>query len=295
MSEQPLCIEFVGLAGAGKTTVAKEVIAQLNAANYRCVVGGAMGHRVVSGTSKTAHAGRDWQPRGKLDRWASYLLLHLRDWRLASGAYWYAIREGGGERNKLRLVRSLLHAAERIRNASRTVRAGYGDLILFDQGFLHFLRQIIATGNPPAEDKLRRLLIVVRDVILPTRLVLVVFKVDVETAVARIQQRPGMQGRYDRLSPERARAELAEQDAYTEQLIALLRELRGVEGLLRVEATKTPHENAALITEYILSQVSNHRRTNQEGSGAQIENLGATGSIPAGDVHEFITPARKQQ
>ncbi len=248
--KRPLYVEFVGLAGAGKSTVANEVMARMVAANYRCVRQGAMGHGVVhSGNKQTSHVGRGWKTRNRWDRLLSYLFLHLGQWRVSTGVFQHAYATG--QLRKFRVLRTLPLVCQRVRKGCDTVRAGYGDVIVFDQGIVHSLRKLAIIGSPTAEAGMTRVIRAIADRISPARVVFVLFILDADTAVNRIRQRPVALGRYDRLSPDQARQELALQAPCSEYVVDLFSRIGIVDGVLRVDATRSPTELADEITGYI--------------------------------------------
>lgn len=253
--QQPLYVEFVGFPGAGKTTVSLELVPQLVAQQYRCVVRG-NGRWARDQGQYGSRKAPSHKNRGIFGKAFVYLTLHVAMWRLAARAYASVLSEGRIAENRIRAVRSLLQALNGIRGACQIVLDGEADLLIYSQGFAAYLREMGLPDGPTARTKLTRLAGMVAEVLAPARVVLVVFELDPETAVARIQQRPEQIGRYDRMSREEALRELHQQRPSLEAVVESLSRAGAVHGVLRVDAAEAPEENARLIADFILQQLS---------------------------------------
>lgn len=211
MDSQPWMVEFNGLPGAGKTTVAKAVVEQLGLMGYKCL--------------RKALVPRSGSSFSKYYRFFRFCAAHNR---VVLYALSYALRVTPLNRRSLRLGLSFLRKLYFIQRAIREGRrAGY-DIILVGQGLLQYLWSIAAPGNPAPRKNPLRLLNSIRKEI-PD--VVVLFDVDIDTAVERISTRARTGSYYDGMAPEVARSLLARNKDSLEEIVNCAVQLNGTRRL----------------------------------------------------------------
>jgi thymidylate kinase len=184
MKARPVIVEFAGLPGAGKTTVARQVLPELRTRGYRC------GDRdLIRGRT----CGQERVPYGGLGQF--YLSQHaaLRSaLRLGLSAAPY-----NGAR--VREVLKLLLWSYRL----SVVRETRHDVVVLDQGVVQQGWTTMVRGECWDEKAVRD---AVSTMLLSARVpvVLVYVNVGVHVAVDRMQSRPTMRSSYDRMSREDA-------------------------------------------------------------------------------------------
>lgn len=199
-------IELFGLPGAGKSTTVNSLTAEGSPLADELSQPEPLKYRVLS------------RPR----RLAMQLRLHRRLLPLAVAAYRMAIFQRRPSAAAARGVPALLVDAERLSHASRQLAPG--QWCVFKQGPLQQLRAVIARAGHPNERAVARVLTELQASIRPSAdWVVVHLDTSAETATARVGQRPGALGRYDRMTPERRLAELRAERAAQDQIVGLLR------------------------------------------------------------------------
>lgn len=223
----PLIVEFVGLPGAGKTTVARHVIRRLRRDGYRCA-----DRRLIGG-----------EPLVRAAHYARFAARTVT----APGQLLAAIRCGLA-------VEPL--TPDRVRHTLTLCAWGYRldlahrrdlDVILFDQGVLQTVWSVILDGDMPSVAALERAL---QTMALPTAYVH--FDIDIDSAVSRIQQRPTGTSRFDHMTPDTAAAALAAHRSRFRDLIQLAIRLGGG-ARLDLPASRPPEELGQAIISFIRS------------------------------------------
>lgn len=264
--ERPLYVEFVGLPGAGKTTVLEEVLPRLTALGYRCVFVGRTGARVVGPfPEKAGRSARAASRESAAGRLLFYVSLHLKLWHLATAAYGYVLSVGKFAKRRLRMVRALLRSVSNIRIASEMVRGMHGDMLISSQGVAAYLRQMTVIHGCAPDGRLIGVAKRVGRALGPTRAVVVVFDIDPAMAAARIQQRPRRLGPWDRMELTQRQQALSTQLPRIEQILVSLEEADVIDGVLRIDAAKAPAENAGVVTEFLVAQMTNLGRSQGPG------------------------------
>ena len=233
----PLVIEFIGLPGAGKTTIAQNVIEELTVAGYRC-----FGLSTVSNPESIEKKSGGFF--GKLQTLYHFLRSCVMYRRLAIHALLYTWQV-----NPFNLVglRRFFILIVRL-NYIKTVMNENYDLLVLDQGPIQNVWSIATTGRQPKSDKyLQQLLKSILDEVSP-----LVIKVEIETdlAHARITKRPTMRSRFDRMSPSMAEALLSRHGMVFAELVDLIDRFKGTSHL-NVHGDQPVQTNTNLIVPFI--------------------------------------------
>lgn len=241
MDRGPLTVEFVGLPGAGKTTMADRISAELEGRGWRCagrlpLLGEDLGG-LERAVRRTATLLRGWHRTGAAlsylvstrtrSRVGAHWALRLSTWPLQ----WQAARRAG--------VDYVILDWGLLQNTWATTIGGrFGD----GTASSRLLRRLLGTGAP--------------------RYAIVYFDIDVEGSLARIGQRNNRGWRFDGMEVERARRLLTIHRPHMERLVEQAVELTGAP-LCRVDAHRPIEENTRQILRFIESidpQASEPRR-----------------------------------
>jgi thymidylate kinase len=188
-------VEFAGLPGAGKTTIARAALAELETLGIRCFSNESLVRRNAVRQKSTRLS-------GKVGTLGQLVLGGVRYKRVTV--------------NLLRCIAhtrslspaSLTRAANLLvlLNGIRSVPADRYDLILLDQGLVQYIWSIFVAGDLPPERDLHRLLTTIFKEI---PLAVIFVQIDVDDAVSRIRQRKTQSSRFDDFSPPQAREYLS--------------------------------------------------------------------------------------
>lgn len=240
----PLVVEFVGLPGAGKTTIAHQVIDELTARGYRC-----FGHSTLSSPEgREKRSGGVSSKLSTLGRLVSSCLAHRR---IAADALDYTVRVNPlGILGLQRLLKFLIRL-----DFVRELMEGDYDVLVLDQGPIQNLWSIATTGRAPASsDQLARVL---RDVLDEVRPHVVLVDVEPDLAFERVAVRSTMRSRFDRMPPSEAEALLARHGALFGRLVELAEGFAAT-GFLRVDGRHAVEKSASLIVPFIERARQNH-------------------------------------
>jgi thymidylate kinase len=211
-------VEFVGLPGAGKSTVAGLMERALRSQ------GRAYGNRDIVNGARLSRLRR-------YGRLAEFYLRHPEELRAG-----IQLGLAVSPVTRLRLAQALKYVSVWSARLTYARRQGYEFLIL-DQGIIQDAWSLLLRG-PWLDDEVQR---AVSRTILRSGLnySLVYFDIPVDQAVQRIGQRPTMESRFDTLPPDDAARQLATQAARLEQLFTQVAERAGVRHC-RIDATQPP-------------------------------------------------------
>jgi thymidylate kinase len=230
-----MIVEFVGLPGAGKSTIAALLSERLQLAGYACA-----NSPTFANVGRAATPGR----RGRLQRAAHDFVLALAPtWRCRSLLIRMVRRSEPRRwaRRYWRLMRTWL-AIGRLRNNART--AGDRTVWVLDQGLLQCLFSILPPASPPEDQyELTRGAIHEMRRVLPD--LVVVVAVDEETAAQRLRSRPFQQTSYDLDHPDLP-AQLTPRRSFSEEALPRALAHAGTR-VLRVDGSVRPPENVAQI------------------------------------------------
>ncbi|HEY5903524.1 MAG TPA: hypothetical protein VIU39_13295 [Anaerolineales bacterium] len=237
MSQRPLLIEFMGLPGAGKTTLAQFVLEELTAAGYRCFALNRLDEpepiekRKGGLTSKLRTAG-------------GVLVSTLR-YRLIAGSAWAYTRQiRPFNLNSFRRYFVLLTRLDLLR---RLMRGPY-DILLLDQGLLQSIWSLSATGEPPRDDcQLETLLQAIHAELSP---LIVGVHVGADLAVERVTTRPTRRSRFDTIPASQASSLLRRQKDVISRILSLSAGLQEA-SCLDVNGSRPPDQNVRLIVPFI--------------------------------------------
>lgn len=242
----PLIVEFIGLPGAGKTTVSRRVVSELDSAGHKCLT------RDVWGELRKAH--RRSHPSVSLKDVYQFFVFCVRHMHVAFHALSYALQVTPLNMRSLRHGVTFLRKLYKLYFIRRTVReaarGGY-DIILFDQGLMQYIWWIAVPRSPLPDISLIRLLKSVSDE-MPQ--VFVLFDVDVPTAIERITNRSTMGSyfdRFDRISSDTPESLLGRYKWYVENVANCAAQLNGACRLLRVNGNDDVGEIASSIVRFI--------------------------------------------
>jgi thymidylate kinase len=173
----PLVVDFIGLPGAGKTTLSRRVASELNSAGHKCLTQEAW-----------AELRRDHRRYSRVSlkdvyRCFVFCICHMEVLFYAlSYAFQVTPLNIRTLRRGVTFVRKLYKLKKIVREAARW---GY-DIVFFDQGLMLHVSWIAVPASPPPDISLIRLLKSVSGE-MPQACVL--FDVDVPTAIERITKR----------------------------------------------------------------------------------------------------------
>ncbi len=190
-SDFPLIVEFVGLPGAGKSTVAAQVFEQLQLE----------GRTVISRSQILAQ----WHNTHLVKRLFQLVPHRVNHWRVLLNSLFFALRVQPISRW------SILQALKTFVNVKRNdavARAHSNDqIILLDQGAIQELWSVGITGRPPQSSAIQH---GIEPILRDRRLAIVYFNADVNTALERIMHRP-RKGicQFDMMKPDEAYASLS--------------------------------------------------------------------------------------
>lgn len=189
-------IEFAGLPGAGKTTIARAALAELEGLGLRCYCNESLANRHV------VHRRKSPRVSGKLRTLGRLALSSIRYRRVAFDL----VRCIAHTRS--RSLASLTRAANLLilLDDLRAIPAGRYDVILLDQGLVQYIWSIFVAGGLPPDQHLRRLLATIFEEV---PLTIIFVEIDAAAAASRIGRRETQASRFDEFSPARVQAYLS--------------------------------------------------------------------------------------
>ncbi len=250
--EQPsenrvLFVEFIGLPGAGKTTIAREIMTNLKQQGIRVADIGSI-NRLEGGT------GKSWKQ--KIGRLPFYFYFIFRHWRLSKSVIYYVLRTKPVLIEDVIKVRHVFALDETYRRMREGRLADNYDVAISDRGILHVVFSLTAMKRVPSRDSLRELLGIIfeRHDIYP-----VMLSIDAHTAQERIVERETSASRYDFLSREQALERLTLHQATIAELFETSARL-SPEGGLPIEASRSIAENTKVIAAAVCEKLRDRSR-----------------------------------
>lgn len=233
----PLIIEFIGLPGAGKTTITQHVLVELRTAEYRCF---SLNNLNNPETIEKRKGG----VLSKLKTFFGFLSASVVYKRIAINAFKYSLHVTPFSFSNFRRAVVLVIRLNEI----RSILKGNYDLVVLDQGLIQNIWSIAAAGDTPKDNKyLDRLLESVLDSF-PSYIIYV--DVGAETAMERIKLRRTMRSRFDRMSTDQAKTLLARHKELFEHIVNTLNKFPET-GFLFVDGQQSIEQNVSLIAPVI--------------------------------------------
>jgi hypothetical protein len=228
----PLVVEFVGLPGAGKSTVAARLATRARSSSW--------GNRRAVGAGEA-------QRSTHYPRLGLFFLRHPDELRAA-----LRLAANGSSLSLRRLYQVVKYVHVWSYRLALARRRGYEVLVL-EQGPVQDTWSLMLRGTWPngtLQSSVSRMILAAG---LPYALVY--FDVTAEAAAHRIAQRPTMESRFDHLNPAEAARQLAMEGQRLELLFAGVAERTGAP-YLRVDANGPVEDTCARIEEFIAKAVS---------------------------------------
>lgn len=227
---KPLVIEFVGLPGAGKTTVLHQVAPQLKAEKFSI--------------AQRSEILQSWQKQSVLQKILKLIPQSQDQWSVLLHSLAFAAQVKPTNRQSFSKASRIFSNAKRL----DAIRPDY-QFVLLDQGVLQETWSVGITGTPPAPTALRQVL---STFVKSRSIAIVYFNIDAETALQRIQARSTASSRFDQMQSDVARSRLVQYQPLLEEIVSCSRSL-GVP-ILEVDSTRPIEEKAEKITHWIINQ-----------------------------------------
>lgn len=236
----PLIIEFIGLPGAGKTTIVQHMFAELTTAGYQCFSLSSFDNPEPVEKNKGGIL-------SKSKTLVHFLSACLTNPGIARHAFIYAWQV---KPRNFENLRRLVVLMARLNYFQTILRKNY-DLILLDQGILQYIWSIAVNGKPPEDS--RHLQSLLKGVLNTVPSFVVHIDVDVDLAVERIQQRPTARSRFDRMSPMQVSELLTEYNRIFARIINAADYFQDT-GFLYINGSQPIHSSVDRIIPFIETQ-----------------------------------------
>lgn len=237
MITPPRVVEFIGLPGAGKTTIARLVIEELTTAGNRC-----FGLNTLSNpeTIEKKKGGLTDKLKTLYSVASSFVFYN----RIARDALSYVLHT---KPISLASLHRFIAFLVRLNFIRKMMSSNY-DLIILDQGLIQYIWSMRAFGDSSTNDKyLKRLLRDILDEISP-----LVILVDVEVGLAaqRVNNRSTMRSRFDSMVTDQAGTLLAEHQDVLTEIVKLIEKFKGTI-FMNVSGAQPVKKNISLIVPFI--------------------------------------------
>ncbi len=252
--KRTLVVEFVGLPGCGKTTVANQLLPLLSARGVRC-----RGRR-------SAH--QPWKRR--LRTYASTAAFHLRHPGSATASVARALSLSPLE---LQRLPHALRMAGWSRHLKQPVIGNY-DLIVLDQGIVQDAWSL-ALGASAEQDKYLRRSIQASVGDAAVNLAYVYFDIDIDLAVERIRARASGTSRFDRMRDNEALEMLHKHRGDLERCFTLAVEATGARSC-HIDASSSLDETNQQVLEFVLDALAPQRRATTSSASKQSHQQDST-------------------
>ena len=234
-NQTSLAVEFVGLPGAGKTTVSQKVGTRLRAEGIQLV----MRNEVLE----------EWHQASNWKKLLQLFPAHLNHWHILISSLvlafqvkpisWWSISKA-------------IKTFSNIKRNDTVAQTGDCQLLLLDQGPMQEAWSVMMAGTLSRSEYLKKEIMLLADR-RPTAIVY--FKLDVDTAIFRIQKRPRKQNcPFDLMSPVKAHASLLNYFPYLQKIVEYARDC-GVP-VLEIDASSSIDEQSDEIVEWISNKVT---------------------------------------
>ncbi len=195
----PLIVEFVGLPGVGKTTVAQQVALKLREQGLRVVF--------------RAEILNQWQKKNILQKAIQLLPNNFNHWQILINSLIFAWQVKPINRQ------SFGKAAKIFTNVRRNDAVACDrdcDIILLDQGLLQETWSVSITGTPPQTKYLKR---EITPLFYKRSTLIIYCQLDIATAFKRMQNRLTTNSRFDRMDSKEAYSTMEKYVSYLEEII----------------------------------------------------------------------------
>jgi thymidylate kinase len=243
-------VEFAGPPGAGKTTIARAALAELERLGLRCYGNESLVDRNVVRRRKSTRLSGKTRTLGRLVRGG------VRHGRIALELARCIARTRSVSRAGLSRAASVLVLLDRI----ESIPAGSYDLVVLDQGLVQYIWSIFIAGDLPPDRDLRRLLAAIFS---DVRVAVIFVQVDIDDAVSRIGARETQASRFDDLPAPQAREYLSAYGAVFDKIRCWSAKTPGVCSL-DIDGSRPVSRNVARVVPFIAG-------LGQAGSRAAVE------------------------
>ncbi|MGF1540307.1 MAG: NB-ARC domain-containing protein [Pleurocapsa sp.] len=196
---KPLIVEFVGLPGAGKTTISQQVELKLKERDLQIV----SRDKIL----------KQWEQENLWQKVVQLLPDNLHDWHILINSLIFALQVRPINRQ------SFSKAAKIFANFKRNNAVALAkdcDIILLDQGLLQETWSVSITGSPPPGKYLKREIIPLFD---RSTTIIIYCQIDIDTALKRIQNRTTSNSRFDQMDAKKAQELLEKYFFYLQEII----------------------------------------------------------------------------
>jgi thymidylate kinase len=237
LNSQPLLIEFIGLPGAGKTTIAQVAIQNLNASGYRCFG--------LSTLDKPET--KEKVKGGILSKFRTIIQFILSCFiypRIAMDAIRFVMQVKPVSLNNIQ--RYILLMA-RLKFFGSLMDEDL-DFIILDQGLIQYIWSIAVSGERPTDNSYLEKL--VNSLLVEMPLFVIMVDIETELAIKRIINRPTMRSRFDRMPPSIAEEWLSNHKEVFLQIVDSTSAFKST-GYLNVSGDQPVNTNIGLIIPFI--------------------------------------------
>ena len=236
-SKNTLVVEFVGLPGSGKTTVYHQVASKLRA----------KGIQIISRDEILTK----WHRNNALQKLFKLFSSQFNHWSILINSLAFAFQI------KPINWQSFVQAGKVFVNVKRNdevVRAGNCQIILLEQGLLQEVWSVVITGSLPQVRYLKREM---STLFCKRSIAIVNFKIDLDTAMSRIQNRPTKKKKdsyFDLMDSEQAYSLLTRYCPYLQEIVNCARTAEIP--ILEIDSLLSVEENSEEIVNWLVSQLA---------------------------------------
>lgn len=228
---KPLIIEFVGLPGAGKTTVFDPVASYLKSQEISVVL--------------RSEILEEWQAQPQFKKFLKLIPDNPNQLNIL-----FQSLKLGTQVKPINLT-SFSKAAKVFTNAKRLDSVSLCQAILMDQGLLQEIWSIGLTGTPPSIEHLQSSLFPLFE---SRKIAIVYFKIDIETALDRIQNRSTGRSRFDQISIESAKLLLLKYEPYLKDILTCAEKFGTP--ILEIDSERSIEEKTDKITHWLVNLIA---------------------------------------
>jgi thymidylate kinase len=239
-------VEFAGLPGAGKTTIARAALFELEELGLRCFCNESLVNHTAVRRPKSRHIS------GKFRTLLRFTFSGLRYRRVAVELFRCMAHTRSLSPASLNRAAGLLILLGRVRSAPD----GRYDLVLLDQGLIQYIWSIFVTGELPSDRDLHRLLAAILEEV---SLAVIFVDIGIDTAAQRIRERETMSSRFDEFSTPRVQEYLSRNTIVFEKIRCWISELSRAASL-DVDGSRPVNRNVRRIVPFIASLPQAGRR-----------------------------------